>query len=173
MISPRLAVWGTSLTGKLVLAIIVLALLALMGRALYSIPYKAGRADVQAKWDESVRKGQAEVDRLKAEAGKVTVRVETKYVDRIVTIREKASVIVREVPVYVPVGSPDLPGGFRLLHNGAASGTVPDPAGIPHAAAVPAQVAASTIAENYGTCLENSQRLTSLQEWVREQAKVK
>lgn len=129
-----------------------------------------GRQAVQAEWDEAVDRGREEVERLKAEAGKVTTVVETKYVDRVVTIREKGDAIVREVPVFVPAGSCDLHGGFRLLHDAAASaGPVPEAASIPDAAPVPAQTATATVAGNYAICHENAARLTSLQEWVRGQ----
>ncbi len=131
-----------------------------------------GKAEVQAKWDASVERGRKEVERLKAEAGKVTVRTEVQYIDRVKVIKEKGDAIVREVPVFVPAGSPDLPGGFRLLHDAAAAnGPVPEAAGIAHAAAVPAQTAAATIAGNYASAHETAQRLTSLQEWVRAQCR--
>ena len=129
-----------------------------------------GRQAVQAEWDAAVERGREEVDRLKAAAGRVTTVVETKYVDRIVTIREKGDAIVREVPVFVPAGSCDLPGGFRLLHDAAAAaGPVPEAAGIADAAPVPAQAATATVAGNYATCHEDAARLTSLQEWALEQ----
>lgn len=101
----------------------------------------------------------------------VTTRVETVYVDRVKTIREAARTIIREVPVYVPATDPPLSGGFRLLHDAAASGLpiVPDAAYIADAAPVPAQVAAGTIADNYGTCREIAEQLTSLQAWVMQQ----
>lgn len=133
--------------------------------------YEAGQDAKQAEWDKAVEKGKQEVARLRTAAGKVTVRVETKYVDRVKTIREKADAIVREVLVYVPAGSCNLPGGFRLLHDAAAEGSVPDPAGIPDAVPVPAEVVAATVATNYGACHETGQRLTSLQEWVLDQCK--
>ena len=131
---------------------------------------RIGAGEVQAQWDAAVERGRAEVDRLKAAAGRVTTRVETKYVDRIVTIREKGDAIVREVPVFVPAGSCDLPGGFRLLHDAAAAaGPVPEAAGIADAAPVPAQTAIATVAGNYATCHEDAARLISLQEWAQEQ----
>lgn len=126
-----------------------------------------GRHAVQADWDAAVERGREEVDRLKAAAGRVTTKVETKYVDRVVTIREKGDAIVREVPVFVPDGSCDLPGGFRLLHDAAAAaGPVPEAAGIADAAPVPAQTATATVAGNYSACHENAARLSSLQDWV-------
>ena len=109
--------------------------------------------------------------RIATKQAEVTTRVETVYVDRVKTIREAARTIIRQVPVYVPATDPPLSGGFRLLHDAAASGVpiVPVPAYIADAAAVPAQVAAGTIADNYGTCREQAEQLISLQAWVVQQ----
>lgn len=134
--------------------------------------FDAGAAKVQAQWDASVERGKAEIARLRAAAGKITVKTETVYVDRIRTIREKGDAIVREVPVFVPAGAADLPGGFRLLHDAAAAGgPVPDAAAIADAAPVDAQSVAGTVAGNYAQYHEVAQRLISLQDWVREQCK--
>lgn len=137
--------------------------------ASYQYGERDGRAEVQAEWAESIARGKRRLDELKAKQGAVTVRVETKYVDRVKVIREKGQTIVRQVPVFVPAGSCDLPGGFRVLHDAAAANTIPDPAGIPDAAPVPAQDVAATVADNYLTCHETAERLIALQEWVRGQ----
>lgn len=128
-----------------------------------------GEAKVEKEWAESIARGKRRLDELKAKQSKVTVKVETRYLDRVKVIREKGQTIVREVKVFVPADSCELPGGFRLLHDAAASNTLPDPAGIPDAAAVPAQAAAATVADNYAACHESAERLTSLQDWVRRQ----
>lgn len=131
-----------------------------------------GREEVRAEWAASVEKGKAEVERLTKEAGKVTVRVETKYVDRVKTIREKGETIVQKVPVYVPAGLPDLPAGWRLLHDHAAAGTVPGPSEAADGAPVPPETAAATVAANYTQCLAVAEQLTGLQEWVNEQKRL-
>lgn len=80
--------------------------------------------------------------------------VETiKYVDRVKTIREKADVIEKQVYVYLPRGTADFPGGFRMLHDAAATG-IPIAEGVSRddAYPVPAADAASTIASNYADC---------------------
>lgn len=84
-------------------------------------------------------------------------------------IRTIYKTITKEVPVYVPSDSCTLPSGFRVLHDAAANGEVPDPASIPNAATVPAQDAATTVAENYGTCRETAQRLIDFQAWAKAQ----
>jgi hypothetical protein len=124
---------------------------------------------VQAKWDQSIERGKAEIARLQAQANRVSTKIETQYLTRVEKIRGDTQTIVRQVPVFVPAGSCDLPGGFRVLHDAAAEGSVPDPARAADAAPVPAQAAAGTIADNYGTCRETAERLTSLQDWVKQQ----
>lgn len=134
--------------------------------------YNAGQADIQAKWDESVAKGKAEVERLKSEAGKVTIKVETKYVDRIQTVKVKGDTIVQKVPVYISRDLPELPGAWRVWHDAAATGTVPSAPDDPNAAPVAPVDAAATVAANYTTCLATAEQLRGLQEWVDEQKRL-
>lgn len=153
----------------------ILAVLAFFGWRIHAYGearYEAGQANVQAKWDKAIERGRKEVERLRTEAGKVTVRTEIQYRDRVQVIREKGDAIVREVPVFVPAGSGDLGGGFRLLHDAAAAnGPVPDPADIAHAAPVEAQAVAGTVAGNYAEYHEVAARLTGLQSWVLAQCR--
>ena len=98
----------------------------------------------------------------------------TQYVDReVVKVVHQIAVvtetITKEVPLYVPLDTPALPGGFRVLHDAAARGQVPDPAAIPDAAPAAAQDVATTVAENYGTCRLYAERLNAWQAWARAQ----
>jgi len=160
---------------KAVIALALVAVLAMAGWKVHSYGqarYKAGQADVQAKWDKANAKAQAEIARLREAAGKVTVRTETVYVDRVRTIREKGNDIIRNVPVYVPAGSPDMPAGFRVLHDAAAANSpIPASPGSADAAPASAQAVAATVAANYAIAAENAARLTSLQDWVRQQCR--
>ncbi len=78
--------------------------------------------------------------------------------------------IKEQVHVYLPApdpGCPELPAAWRLLHDSAASGA--DPAAQPRAD-VPGprpEIAAATIAENYGACRITAARLTACQEYIR------
>jgi hypothetical protein len=85
-------------------------------------------------------------------------------------IKVVTSVIRERVEVYVPSDTPDLPAGWRVLHDAAATGREPDPsaAGGPDAATVPVKDAAETVAENYGACREDQERLRLLQQYVRD-----
>ncbi|MEO8021054.1 hypothetical protein [Polaromonas sp.] len=88
-------------------------------------------------------------------------------------IRTVTETIIKEVPIYVKADTCPMSGGFRVLHDAAANGEVPNPAAIPDAAPVPAQTAASTVAENYGTCRAAIENLSGLREWVRVQEALK
>jgi hypothetical protein len=84
---------------------------------------------------------------------------------RIQTITKE---VIREVPSRVPAGTPDLPGGWRVLHDAAASGEIPAAPGGADEAPVPAAAAAETVVDNYGACRDTADRLDKLQQWVRE-----
>lgn len=88
-------------------------------------------------------------------------------------VRTITKTIIREVPVYVSANDCPMSPGFRVLHDAAAAGELPDPARIPDAAPVTPPVLAETVADNYGTCRETAQRLIDLQGWVRSQQGVK
>lgn len=112
-------------------------------------------------------------EKLKTAQGKVTVKVVTEYVDRVKTIHERGATIVKEVPIYVPSDSPDMPAGFRVLFDAAAQGVLPDPARIADASPVPAQDVAATTAEDFTICHETAEQLIDLQHWIIGQQKVK
>ena len=95
-----------------------------------------------------------------------------------VRIRTVYKTITKEIPIYVSQIADSecvIPVGFVLLHNAAASGSVPESSGQPNdtPSGVELSGVAKIVTENYGTCIENSTRLSGLQQWVNEQSKVK
>lgn len=150
------------------------AALFLIGAGLFygHLRFNAGQADIQSKWDAQIVKDAAEIAKLKAKASEVTVKVETKYVDRIQTVRVKGDTLIQKVPVYVTHDLPELPPAFRWLHDHAAQGTVPGPAESPDGSPVAPADVASTVAANYTTCLATAEQLKGLQEWVSEQKRL-
>lgn len=88
-------------------------------------------------------------------------------------IRTVFKTIIKEVPTYVSINDCPMSPGFRVFHDAAANGVLPDPSRIPDAALVPAQDVANTVAENYQTCHATAARLTGLQDWVKAQQAVK
>lgn len=109
-------------------------------------------------------------DDTRAAVAPVVEAAHKKAVEKIVVVTET---IIKEVPTYVKATDCPMPGGFRVLHDAAAYGTLPDPAAIADASSVPAAAVATTVAINYGTCHETAQRLTDLQGWVTEQKDLK
>lgn len=150
----------------------LLAYVALVA-AVFGYGWLKGAEHGQAKLDAMVAKAATETIRVARARDVVTVKTETKYLPPIVRQQVVTETIVKEVPVYVSPADPDLPGGFRVLHDAAAEGRVPNPAAIANAAAVPAQDAARAVAENYGICRADQLKLQGLQEWVAEQQKTK
>lgn len=134
--------------------------------------YQQGQKDVQAKWDESRKLGQAIVEDLKLRANAVVTVIEHRVTTETKVIREAGDVIVKEVPIYIPADTPDLPSGFRLLHDAAATSRIPDSSQLPQAASVRVADAAVTITQNYSRCNEWRVQLLGWQDWYEEQFRV-
>ena len=135
-----------------------------------------GREQIQDKWDAAKIKASVKVAETKEQQAEATVKVVTEYVDRVQIQRVAGQTIIKEVPVYVPAEADAacvLSRGFVRLHDAAAAGSLPEPAGGSDAA--PAGIAlsavASTVADNYERCHETGEQLTALQAWIREMKK--
>ena len=131
-----------------------------------------GREEVRADWKASIEKGKKEIERIKAESERVTVKVETKYVARIKEVCVKGETIVQRIPVYISRDLPELPGSFRVWHDAAAQNVIPEASADLDAASVAPVDVAATVAANYATCHATAEQLTGLQEWVREQQRI-
>jgi hypothetical protein len=99
----------------------------------------------------------------------ITQVVERRVVERVKDIQIITETITKEVPVYVRPTDPPMSAGFRVLHDAAARGEVPDPPAVADAAAAPAQDVAATVTENYGTCHLYAERVRGWEEWARAQ----
>jgi hypothetical protein len=133
------------------------------------VEYQAGKHEVQLAWDASIHRGKTIVKDLKAGQNKVTVQVETKFVDKVKVIHDKGEVIYKEIPVYVYKDIPDLPPSFRVLYDAAATNTIPEATDISHAAPAPVADVARGITQNFTQCNIIRQELISLQEWEDKQ----
>lgn len=145
--------------------------MAVIAAALFGFGWLKGAGHVQAEWDAEVVKQSLTAARIEKDRAQATVQVVTKYVDRVKIVRQAGETIIKEVPVYVSAQADAaclVPRGFVRLHDAAAQGVVPEPAG--NSDAAPAGVAlsavAGTVAENYTACRENAEQLTALQEWI-------
>lgn len=138
--------------------------------ALYGFGWTRGAAHVHAEWQLERAEQATALAKMAAEQAKVTTQVVTEYVDRVQVVRERGQTIIKEVPVYVPADSCDLPAGFRVHHDASAAGELPDPARIADAAPAGAAAVAETVAGNYSACHQNAEKLRALQSWVSGQA---
>lgn len=141
------------------------ALAAIVAAAAFA-GWVKGAASVKSDWDEANAVALARVDAIRVVQGEITKQVVTEYRDRIKVIRETGQTIIKEVPIYVPVDSCQLPGGFRVLHDAAARGELPDPSAGANAAPVPASDVAVTTSTNYTGCRETIEQLNKFQQWA-------
>jgi hypothetical protein len=148
------------------------AVVALLAVALFALGWHYGAARVNAQWVAEKAATAKAVSAVEKKQGAVTTRVETQYVDRVQVIHDQGKTITQQVTKYVPLSTPDLPYGFRVLHDAAATGVqLPDAAGGLDGPAVSAQDVAATVADNYTGCRATAAQLSALQDWVRgEQA---
>lgn len=106
-------------------------------------------------------------ERLRAETDRLAADLEAARAQRQIVTRT----IIREVPRYVREPAPQCAdaglhaGGFRVLHDAAAAGVVPDPARVADAPAVGAAAAAGTIVDNYAACLDWRAQVIGWQQW--------
>ena len=159
------------LWAKIVIPVAALVLAGFLWHRMVDGYREQGRAEVRAEWAESREKGRREVERLKAEAGKITVVTEIKYVDRIKYVKEKADTIVKTVVQYIPVDKP-IDGGFRVFHDGAATNRIPDPAEAANAAPTTLRDVATTVGNNYAKCHIAYETVAAWQTWAEEQCKL-
>ena len=146
---------------------------AAIGVALVGFGWIKGASHVQVQWDAAIQQQALHVGAVRERQAQATVKVVTQYVDRVRVVREKGEIIIKEVPVYVPVQADaacTINRGFVRLHDAAAAGELPEPARDADAAAagIALSAVAGTVAANYQTCHENAEQLRALQGWVRE-----
>ena len=94
--------------------------------------YFEGGLQNEMHWRAEVEKQNAEIARLNAAAQEVTTVVETKYIERIKTVKGKTDVIIKKVQEYITKNDDagcTIPDNFRLLYNAAAKNELPETTG--------------------------------------------
>lgn len=133
-----------------------------------AVGWVKGAASVQTQWDAANAAAWATAERVIVKQGEAIERIRVEYVDRVKVVQKAADVRIERVTEYVPIGTCDLPGSFRLYHDAAARGDIPAAASTgTDAAPVPAEDLARTIDENYTGCRENAELVIALQEYAR------
>ena len=144
--------------------------LALVALAAYAAGQIHGRGAVYAKWNDAIAEQAAAATRIITRQGEVTVQVVTRWKERQAEAQTITQTIEKEVVRYVPAAADAvLPFGWRVLHDAAAAGALPEaPAGADVASpSVTASAAARAVVGNYGLCHETRLQLEGLQDWVR------
>ena len=99
----------------------------------------------------------------------VTDKVITDYSSTIGQVQKRSREILRNAKIDDSI---ILPSSFRVFHDSAATNSVPSPADFANAGTATIKEVTETINTNYGTCQENITQLQSLQDWIRQQAKI-
>jgi len=99
----------------------------------------------------------------------VTDNVITDYPATIGKVQKRSREILRNAKVDDSI---ILPSSFRVFHDSASTNTVPSSTDFANASPVSIADVTETINTNYGTCQENITQLQSLQDWIRQQAKI-
>lgn len=147
----------------MIAAIVLLSLCAFT----YFKGYQHGRE----KYDELVSQQAVEAVRIAGRQSAGTVKVVTRY-EKVKGETEVVTEVVEKEVIRYANNNPGvcLDGAWRVLHDAAATNTVPDTTGNAYgtSAAPAAATAIQTVTANYAqhhTCVD---RLNALQEWVRE-----
>lgn len=134
--------------------------------------YHRGAESVRAEWEAQKKEDAQQVKEKTEQREKVTVRVETKYVDRIKVVHEKGETIYKLREHFVPTDSGMLDGKFRVFFDAATFNKIPDPAEIANAESVSVADVADTYAYNATQCNKAFTRLEGWQEWATEQLRL-
>ena len=139
--------------------------------------YMEGGIATQEKWEAKVAEVKLQMAQKETASAEATVKVVTKYVNKVQIVKEKGNDIIKQVPVYITKDADtkcDVPTGFVVLHDSASRNEVPDATRKVDASTSPVKISgvAETVVDNYTTYHEVAEQLRSLQDWVREQQKI-
>jgi hypothetical protein len=139
--------------------------------------YMEGGVSNQEKWEARVAEAKLEMAKKDAESADATVKVVTKYIDRVTVVKENGNAILKEVPKFVSKDADAkcvVPNSFVVLHDSASRNEVPDSTrGVDEGASkVKLSGIAETVTTNYTTYHQVSEQLKALQEWVKQQQSI-
>ena len=151
-------------------------IIALIGAALFGFGWVRGNEHGTAKLSEYIGKQAEEAVRIVTKRGEITVQVITKYVKVQAKTADVAKAVDEGVKEYAKRNRGfTLDTEFRSLHDRAALNALPGAtarADVARGAPAAAEVLAG-VTSNYAACHRTADRLDGLQDWVREQEKVK
>ena len=136
--------------------------------------YMEGAISNQQEWEAKVAQVKLDMAVKETAAAETTVKVVTKYVNKIQVVKEAGDVIYKEIPIYITKNDDSkcvVPNGFVLLHDSASRNEIPNATRSVDAGASEVKISdvAGTVTENYTTYHQVSEQLKALQSWVKEQ----
>ena len=146
------------------IAVAITLSVALFGAGVYQ-----GVRIGEASCREAVIESQTHTIQAVSEQVLVTDKIVTDYTKSIGQVQKRSREILKNAKIDDSI---ILPSSFRVFHDSASTNTVPAPADFANASPVTIADVTETINTNYGTCQENIAQLQSLQDWIRQQAKI-
>lgn len=154
--------------------VILAVVVALFGS--YHLGYYHGKKDGKVISENVIAKYENKVltlyTELLSEQQKVDTVIETVYVDRIKTVKEKEYVYVKQAADDVPATF-QLSAGWVYLHDAAASGMDADASRSSDAtpSGVQDNQGIGIVVTNYSECRVDRERLIALQDWINQSIK--
>jgi len=131
--------------------------------------YMKGSAYAEAELARFSAEKSKQVAELEKKNTEISNKVVTEYVDRTNTIKEK-EYVYRDIATKTVPAQHDMSNGWVYAHDASATSGDADPARASDASpsGIKDNEALLTIFNNYSRCLQNSQQLIGLQQWIVE-----
>lgn len=131
--------------------------------------YMKGSAYAEAELARFSAEKSKQVAELEKKNTEISNKVVTEYVDRTNTIREK-EYVYRDIATKTVPSQHDMSNGWVYAHDASATSGDADPARASDASpsGIKDNEALLTIFGNYSRCMQNSQQLISLQQWIND-----
>ncbi len=131
--------------------------------------YMKGSAYAEAELARFSAEKNKQVAELEKKNAEISNKVVTEYVDRTNTIREK-EYVYRDIATKSVPPQHVMSNGWVWAHDASASSSDADPARASDASpsGIKDNEALLTIFSNYSRCMQNSQQLISLQQWIND-----
>jgi hypothetical protein len=131
--------------------------------------YMKGSAYAEAELARFSAEKSAQVAELEKKNTEISNKVVTEFVDRTNTIREK-EYVYRDIATKTVPSQHDMSNGWVYAHDASATSGDADPARASDASpsGIKDNEALLTIFGNYSRCMQNSQQLISLQQWIND-----
>lgn len=146
------------------IAVAITLSVALFGAGVYQ-----GIRIGEASCREAVIESQTHTIQAVSEQVLVTDKIVTDYTKAIGQVQKRSREILKNAKIDDSI---ILPSSFRVYHDSSATNSVPSPADFIDATPISIADFTETINTNYETCKENFTQLQSLQDWIRQQAKI-